>query len=170
MNSYTLSFKTYTMTIQSYQRNTNPHYIMTMLAIYPPSGQTGPSLHHEEGQPGLAPASRPHGPVHVHRWVRPQYTCTPLLIMFTDCREAANSLSEFSLPALDGSGNVSLAEFSGKVVLVTNVATYWGFASQYPDMNALRDTYDGDFEILAVPSSNFFNVSYVLFNQNTPSQ
>ena len=34
-----------------------------------------------------------------------------------------------------------------------------GFASQYPDMNALRDTYDGDFEILAVPSSNFFNVS-----------
>lgn len=24
-------------------------------------------------------------------------------------------------------------------------------------MNALRDTYDGDFEILAVPSSNFFN-------------
>ena len=26
-------------------------------------------------------------------------------------------------------------------------------------MNALRDTYDGDFEILAVPSSNFFNVS-----------
>ncbi len=44
--------------------------------------------------------------------------------MFTDCREAANSLSEFSLPALDGSGNVSLAEFSGKVVLVTNVATY----------------------------------------------
>ena len=37
-------------------------------------------------------------------------------------------------------------------------------------MNALRDTYDGDFEILAVPSSNFFNVSYVLFNQNTPKQ
>ena len=80
MNSYTLSFKTYTMTIQSYQLNTNPHYIMTMLAIYPPSGQTGPSLHHEEGQPGLAPASRPHGPVHVHRWVRPQYTCTPLIM------------------------------------------------------------------------------------------
>ena len=44
--------------------------------------------------------------------------------MFTDCREAANTLSEFSLPALDGSGNVSLAEFSGKVVMVTNVATY----------------------------------------------
>lgn len=44
--------------------------------------------------------------------------------MYTDCREAANSLSEFSLPTLDGSGNTSLAEFSGKVVLVTNVATY----------------------------------------------
>ena len=41
-----------------------------------------------------------------------------------DCREAAASLSEFSLPAMDGSGNVSLAEFSGKVVLLTNVATY----------------------------------------------
>ena len=44
--------------------------------------------------------------------------------MYSDCREAANSLSDFSLPALDGSGNVSLAEYSGKVVLVTNVATY----------------------------------------------
>lgn len=78
MNSYTQSFKTFTMTIQSYQQNTNPHYIMTMPAIYPPSGQTGPSLHHEEGEPGLAPAARPHGPVHVHRWVRPLYTCTLL--------------------------------------------------------------------------------------------
>ena len=33
-----------------------------------------------------------------------------------------------------------------------------GFASQYPDMNALKETYDGDLEIIAVPSSNFFNV------------
>jgi len=30
-------------------------------------------------------------------------------------------------------------------------------ASQYPDFNALKETYDGDFEVLAVPSSNFFN-------------
>ena len=60
---------------------------------------------------------------------------------------------------LDGSRNVSLSEYSGKVVLLVNTATYWGFAGQYPDMNALKEAYNGDFEILAVPSSNFFNVS-----------
>merc|ERR1711988_413895 len=32
-----------------------------------------------------------------------------------------------------------------------------GLASQYPDLNALRSAYDGDLEILCVPSSNFFN-------------
>ena len=65
--------------------------------------------------------------------------------------------------------NVSLSEYSGKVVLLVNVATYWGFASQYPDMNALKQTYDGDFEILAVPSSNFFNVK-LQFNIETCNQ
>ena len=44
--------------------------------------------------------------------------------MYTDCRAATNSLSEFSLPLLDGSTNTSLAKYSGKVVLLTNVATY----------------------------------------------
>ena len=57
--------------------------------------------------------------------------------------------------------NISLSEYSGKVVLLVNVATYWGFASQYPDMNALKETYDGDFEIIAVPSANFFNVRLI---------
>ena len=31
--------------------------------------------------------------------------------MYTDCRAATNSLSEFSLPLLDGSANTSLAEY-----------------------------------------------------------
>ena len=39
------------------------------------------------------------------------------------------------------------------------IIIFAGFASQYPDFNALKEVYDGDFEIIAVPSSNFFNVS-----------
>merc|ERR1712133_309546 len=65
-------------------------------------------------------------------------------------------LYDHDLALLDGR-NISLSDFSGKVVLLVNVATYRGFASQYPDMNALKETYDGDFEIIAVPSANFFN-------------
>jgi len=30
-------------------------------------------------------------------------------------------------------------------------------ARQYPDMNALQSAFDGDFQLLAVPSANFFN-------------
>ena len=79
-------------------------------------------------------------------------------LAMTSCREGEGSLYDHQMTILDGSRNVSLSEYSGKVVMLVNVATYWGFASQYPDLNALRSAYDGDLEILCVPSSNFFNV------------
>jgi len=44
--------------------------------------------------------------------------------IFSSCGEGEGSLYDHSLPLLDGSGNLSLSEYTGKVVLLTNVATY----------------------------------------------
>ena len=41
-----------------------------------------------------------------------------------------------------------------KVVLIVNVATYWGFAFQYLELNALQTTFP-DLEVLAFPSNQF---------------
>jgi len=78
-------------------------------------------------------------------------------IPMSECEEGEGSLYDHTLQLLDQSRNVSLSDYEGKVVMLVNVATYWGYASQYPDFNALKQSYDGDFEVLAVPSSNFFN-------------
>ena len=72
---------------------------------------------------------------------------------------------------------------SAQVVLLTNVASYWGFATQYSDFNALKvaskyrsdwfykkdvqihisfifcqEVHQDEMEILGVPCGQFFNV------------
>jgi len=50
--------------------------------------------------------------------------------------------------------NISMQDYRGKVVLIVNVATYWGYARQYPDMNALQESYS-DFVVLGFPCNIF---------------
>ena len=45
-------------------------------------------------------------------------------LVMTPCREGEGSLYEHEMTLLDGSRHVSLSEYSGKVVLLVNVATY----------------------------------------------
>lgn len=47
-----------------------------------------------------------------------------LALTMTKCSEGEGSLYDHTLPLLDGSRNVSLSEYEGKVVLLVNVATY----------------------------------------------
>lgn len=47
-----------------------------------------------------------------------------------------------------------MSEFSGHVVLIVNVATYWGYARQYNDLNALQNQYT-NFSIVAFPCHQF---------------
>lgn len=42
----------------------------------------------------------------------------------SDCMSGEGSLYDHQLTALDNSRNISMTEFSGKVVLLVNVATY----------------------------------------------
>jgi hypothetical protein len=46
------------------------------------------------------------------------------VLVSSDCREGEGSLYDHSLTLLMDGRNVSLSELSGKVVLLTNVASY----------------------------------------------
>jgi glutathione peroxidase len=71
---------------------------------------------------------------------------------------AADSSSPLlSIPLKDIKGNdTSLNAYSGKVILVVNVASKCGFTPQYAGLEALYEKYkDKGFVIVAVPSNDF---------------
>lgn len=65
------------------------------------------------------------------------------------------SIYQFKAKLINGKEQ-SLAEYSGKVLLVVNIASGCGFAPQLKELQELRDSYSReDFEILAFPSNDF---------------
>ena len=61
----------------------------------------------------------------------------------------------FSFPAIDG-GDINLADFAGKTVLIVNTASACGFTGQYDGLQSLWETYrDKGLVVLAVPSNDF---------------
>lgn len=68
---------------------------------------------------------------------------------------AAAAPQSFRFAAIEG-GQIDLAEFAGRPVLVVNTASRCGFTGQYDDMQALYDRYrDRGLVVLAVPSNDF---------------
>ncbi|MEL6205620.1 MAG: glutathione peroxidase [Pseudomonadota bacterium] len=68
---------------------------------------------------------------------------------------AARSAAEFSFPSIDG-GEVDLASFSGRPVLVVNTASRCAFTPQYDALQALYDLHrERGLVVLAVPSNDF---------------
>lgn len=62
---------------------------------------------------------------------------------------------DFAFQKIEG-GEMPLADFKNKVVLVVNTASHCGFTGQYEDLQKLYDKYhDKGLEIIAVPSNNF---------------
>ena len=54
--------------------------------------------------------------------------------------------------------SLKLGEFSGKVLLIVNVASYCGFTIQYEDLQTLHEKYsEKGLKILAFPCNNFGN-------------
>ena len=67
------------------------------------------------------------------------------------------SIYDFEVQTIDGK-TVNLKEYSNKVVLVVNVASYCKFTSQYKDLEALYQKYkDQGFVVLGFPCNQFFN-------------
>jgi len=66
-----------------------------------------------------------------------------------------NTLTDIPLTSIDGA-STSLAEYSGKVLLVVNVASRCGLAPQYKTLEALQEKYgDRGFTVLGFPSNQF---------------
>jgi len=63
---------------------------------------------------------------------------------------------DFSFAKLDQPGEINLADYAGKVVLLVNVASACGFTSQYRDLEALYEAKVGKgFVIIGVPCNDF---------------
>ena len=67
----------------------------------------------------------------------------------------AHSIYEFTMKSIDGDP-VSLKSYSGKVVMLVNVASKCGFTPQYSGLESLYEKYrDRGFVIIGIPANNF---------------
>ena len=66
----------------------------------------------------------------------------------------ALAADRFRFASIDG-GEIDLAAWSGKPILVVNTASLCGFADQFGDLQDLHERFDGRALILAVPSDDF---------------
>ena len=65
------------------------------------------------------------------------------------------TINEIPLTTIDGE-TTTLADYSGKVLLVVNVASRCGLAPQYEQLEELQKTYgDRGFTVLGFPSNQF---------------
>jgi len=108
------------------------------------------------------------GIVHFSSWVKPtMYLSVGILAslpslltaLVTNCTAGEGSLYDHTLELLDKSKNISLSDYKGKVVLLSNVATFWTLTTNhYLGFAKLKKTYGKrGFEILGVPSQIFEN-------------
>ena len=68
---------------------------------------------------------------------------------------ATKSIYDFTMRSIDGQ-QVSLKSYSGKVVLLVNVASKCGFTPQYAGLEAVYEKYkDRGLVIVGVPANNF---------------
>src|SRR6201987_5943611 len=67
----------------------------------------------------------------------------------------AHSIYDFTMNSIDGQP-VSLKSFSGKVVMLVNVASKCGYTPQYAGLEALYEKYkDRGLVIVGIPANNF---------------
>jgi len=65
------------------------------------------------------------------------------------------SLYDYTAISITGD-TLSMQEFSGKKILIVNVASSCGYTSQYADMQSLHEKYSDYIAVLGFPSNNFF--------------
>jgi glutathione peroxidase len=67
----------------------------------------------------------------------------------------APAVTDFTLPALEG-GDLRLAVFRGRVLLVVNTASFCGYTPQYAALQRLHDRFAArGFAVVGVPSNDF---------------
>ena len=76
----------------------------------------------------------------------------------SDPNGADGSLFDFSSEDIEKINNVSFSHenYTGKALLVVNLASFWGYTPQYYSLNALTEKYaDRPFKILGFPCNQF---------------
>ncbi len=69
----------------------------------------------------------------------------------------AKAIYDFKLPKADG-GEINFADYKGKVILLTNIATRCGFTDQLDDLEKVYAKYkDKGLVVLGIPSNNFLS-------------
>ena len=62
---------------------------------------------------------------------------------------------DFIINSVDGKV-IDFSDYKDKVILLVNVASYFGFTNQYADLQKLRETYEKkDLIVIGVPSGSF---------------
>jgi glutathione peroxidase len=77
------------------------------------------------------------------------------MIFSTKSMSSDKSFHDFSIESISG-GDISLADYKNKVVLLVNTASQCGFTPQYAGLQKIYDRYKDDgFVVLGVPSDDF---------------
>ena len=77
------------------------------------------------------------------------------MIFSTKSMSSEKSFHDFSIESISG-GDISLADYKNKVVLLVNTASQCGFTPQYAGLQKIYDRYKDDgFVVLGVPSDDF---------------
>ena len=77
------------------------------------------------------------------------------MLFSTKSMSSDKSFHDFSIESISG-GDISLADYKNKVVLLVNTASQCGFTPQYAGLQKIYDRYKDDgFIVLGVPSDDF---------------
>jgi glutathione peroxidase len=77
------------------------------------------------------------------------------MIFSTKSMSSDKSFHDFNIESISG-GDISLADYKNKVVLLVNTASQCGFTPQYAGLQKIYDRYKDDgFVVLGVPSDDF---------------
>lgn len=66
----------------------------------------------------------------------------------------ATSIYDFKVKGLEG-GEINLADYKGKKILIVNTASKCGFTPQYEELEALHKKYGSKLAIIGFPANNF---------------
>lgn len=66
-----------------------------------------------------------------------------------------DTIYDYSLRSLKSNTTVPLSLYRGKVVLIVNVATFWGFTPHYIGLSALQAKFGNNLAILGIPCNQF---------------
>ena len=87
--------------------------------------------------------------------MRKFFLMSSLCLIATVLAAQAHSIYDFTMKSIDGQ-SVSLKNYSGKVVMLVNVASKCGFTPQYSGLESVYEKYkDRGFVIVGVPANNF---------------